>query len=144
PRRTARPRPAGAAAAAARRPATPGTRAPAAARSPPARARRARDRRGARSRSCPCPYHVLPPPRLDPRVVAGEQHVGDAPAAELRRSRVVRILEAAAELGGEALELAGALRERARQPAGNRVEDEHCRQIAVREDVRPDRDRIRR
>ena len=80
--------------------------------------------------------------RLDPAVVAGEQHVGDVPAAVLRGTRVVRVLEPAVELRGEALELAGALGERARQPARDRVEQHHRRQLAAGEDVRADRDRV--
>src|SRR6187551_910383 len=46
---------------------------------------------------------LLAPPLLDPAVVAGEQHVRDAPAAELGWPCVVRILEAAVERGREAL-----------------------------------------
>jgi hypothetical protein len=63
---------------------------------------------------------VLLPPRLDPAVVAGEEHVGDGPAAKVRGSRVVRILEPAAELLREALELARALGERASRATASR------------------------
>src|SRR5438132_1429440 len=66
------------------------------------------------------------------------------PAAELRRSRVMGILESAAELGREALELAGSLGEGAGQAPGHGVQHHHRRQVAVREDVRPDRDRVAR
>ena len=55
-------------------------------------------------------------------MVAREQHVGDAPAAKLQRPRVVRVLERAVELGGEALELAGAFGQGTGQPAGDSVE----------------------
>ena len=71
-----------------------------------------------RFQSQPSLTHMLPPPRST-RVVAREEHVGHAPAAELRRPRVVRVLEPAAELGGEALELARSLR-RARPAAAAR------------------------
>ena len=73
-----------------------------------------------------------------------ESRIGHLPAPELGRPRVVRVLEAAAELLREALELAGALGEGAGQPPGDRVEQHHRRQIAVREDVRADRDRVGR
>src|SRR5689334_1452141 len=87
---------------------------------------------------------VLPAPALDPRVVAGEQDVRHLPAAKLGRARVVRVLEPAAELLAEALELAAPLGERTRQPARHRVEQDHRGQVAVREDVRTDRDGIAR
>src|SRR6185437_4900621 len=85
-----------------------------------------------------------PPPGVDARVVARQQYVGHGPATEVGGTRVVRILEAPAELGRKALELAGTLGQRARQPARNGVEQDHGRQVAVLEYVRPDRDRIRR
>ena len=75
-------------------------------------------------------------------MVAREQHVGDLPAAELRRPSVVRVLESAAELVGERLELARALAERAGQPSRDRVDEHHRGQVAVREHVRADRDRV--
>src|SRR3954447_11808237 len=88
---------------------------------------------------------LLAPPILDAPVVAGEQDVGHAPAAELGRPRVVRILEPAVELGGEALDLTRLVRaERARQAARDRVHEHHRRQLAAGEDVRANRDRIRR
>src|SRR5579859_2526323 len=43
-------------------------------------------------------------PLVDLRVVPGEQHLRDVPAAELGRARVVRVLEPALELGREALD----------------------------------------
>ena len=87
---------------------------------------------------------LLPSPAFDLRVVTREQHAGHPPPAELRGTRVVRVLKPAAELGGERLELAGAFGERARQPPRDRVEEDHRRQVAVREDVRADRDRVGR
>src|SRR5438874_10747649 len=86
---------------------------------------------------------MLLPPGVDLRVVPGKQDLGNGPAPELRRARVVRVLEAAAELLGEALELAGALRERAREAPRDRVDEHHRREVAVREDVPADRDRVR-
>ena len=61
---------------------------------------------GRRSRGAP---HPLAAPRVDPSVVAGEKDLGNGPAAELGRTRVVRILETAVERGREALDLARAL-----------------------------------
>src|SRR5207247_2345160 len=63
-------------------------------------------RRRGRSGTCPSrrSSHLLPPPGLDPRVVARQQHVRYRPAVELGRPRVVRILEPPAELRGEALQ----------------------------------------
>jgi hypothetical protein len=56
----------------------------------------------------------------------------------------VRVLQAAAQFCRKALDSAGLGRaERARQPAGNRVDQNHRRQLAAGEHVRPDRDRIR-
>src|SRR5579884_650607 len=54
------------------------------------------------TRGGPSP-NVLLAPACDACVVAGEQDVRHVPAAELRRPRVVRVLEAAAELLAEAL-----------------------------------------
>ena len=67
---------------------------------------------------------------------------GTRPAAELRRTRVVRVLELAVEVDRERLELARALGQRAGQAARDRVDEHHRRQVAVREHVRPDRDRV--
>ena len=47
-----------------------------------------------RSRDAPLAT-LLRPPRVDAGVVSGEEHVGDVPAAERRRPRVVRVLDAA-------------------------------------------------
>src|SRR5213078_1242930 len=61
---------------------------------------------------------LLAPPLVDPRVIAREEDVGHAPAAEIGGARVVRVLEAAAQLGREALDEPRLLRaEGARQPA---------------------------
>ena len=54
----------------------------------------------------------------------------------------VRVLETAVELGREALVLAGALGERARQAPGDRVEEHHRGQLAAGEHVRADRDGV--
>ena len=62
-------------------------------------------------------------------MVTGEEDVGDAPAAELGRPGVVRVLEAAVELRRKALVLAGPVRERTRQPSHERVEQHHRRQL---------------
>jgi hypothetical protein len=56
----------------------------------------------------------------------------------------VGILEPAPERGREALELPGSLGERAGKPSRDRVEQKHRRQVAVREDVRPHRELVRR
>src|SRR5438552_2611330 len=85
---------------------------------------------------------MLPPPGLDLAVVTREQHTGDTPAAKLCRPGVVRVLESPAELGRERLELARPLGERARKPTRDRVEEHHGGQVAVGEDVWPERDRV--
>jgi hypothetical protein len=54
----------------------------------------------------------------------------------------VRVFEPAVEGGREALVLPRALGQRARQTTCDRVEQDHRGQLASREDVRPDRDRI--
>jgi len=54
----------------------------------------------------------------------------------------VGILDAALERRAEALLLARAVGERARQPAGDGVDEHHRRQLAAREDVGPDRDGV--
>ena len=57
----------------------------------------------------------------------------------------MRVLEPALELGGEALLEPGLLAaERARQAPRDRVDEHHRGQLAAGEDVRPDRDRVRR
>ena len=86
---------------------------------------------------------VLSPPGVDPTVVAGEQNLRHRPAAELGRPRVVRVLQPAVQRGGEALDLAGALGERARKPPYDRVEERQRRDLASRQHVRADRDDVR-
>ena len=54
----------------------------------------------------------------------------------------MRVLEPTAELVGERLVLARALRERPRQPPRDRVDEDHRREVAVREDVGADGDRV--
>jgi len=71
-------------------------------------------------------------------VVAREEDIRDVPAPELRGSRVLRVLEAAFKLGGEALERTRLLLDRSGQPARDRVDEHHRGEVAVREDVRPD------
>src|SRR5207244_4055012 len=61
---------------------------------------------------------------------------------EVGGAGVVRVLETALELCGERLELARALRKRTRQAARDRVDENHCRQLAPGEDVGADRDRV--
>src|SRR5436190_1054669 len=87
---------------------------------------------------------LLPAPLGDASVVAGKEHLRDAPAAELGRPRVVRVLEAAVELGGERLLEPGLVAaECAWKPARDCVEDDHRRQLAAREDVGANRDAVR-
>src|SRR5919201_4717217 len=88
------------------------------------------------------PALLAPPPR-DAGMVAGEENVRHLPPAELRRPRVVRILEPTFELRREALETAGLLGEGAREPARDRVHEHHRRQLAAGEDVASNRDRVR-
>ena len=66
------------------------------------------------------------------------------PASEVGGTRVVGILQTAVELGGETLERSRLLLDRSGQPARDRVDENHRRKIAVREDVGPDRDRVGR
>src|SRR3970040_1826164 len=68
---------------------------------------------GARRARSPRAPHVLTPPRVNAAVVAGEENLRHLPPAEVRRSRVVRVLESAVEGGREALDLARPLRARA-------------------------------
>ena len=56
----------------------------------------------------------------------------------------MRVLEAAVEGVAEALVLAGSVRERAGQAPGHCVDENHRRQLAAREDVRADRQRVGR
>src|SRR5581483_7753992 len=67
---------------------------------------------------------------------------GNPPAAKLGRASVVRMLERAAQARRERLELARSLGERTRQPPRDRVDDDHRRQVPVREDVGTDGDRV--
>src|SRR3954467_11390942 len=91
---------------------------------------------------CAASPNVLLSPAIDLRVIAREQYVGHRPAAELRRPGVVRVLKLSAELGRERLQLPRALRERTRQAARDRIDEHHRRQVAVREYVWADRDRV--
>ena len=94
-------------------------------RDPPRAAAGGRVRRSTRvshARSALRDAALLAPPVVDPRVVAGEQHVRHRPAAELGGPRVVRVLEPAVELLGEALLSPEPSRERAGQPPRDRVE----------------------
>src|SRR5262249_40753228 len=86
--------------------------------------------------------HHLAAPGVDPRMVAGKEHVRNRPASELGWARVLRVLETAPELGREALQLAGPLGQRAREVPRDRVENDHRRQVSVREDIRADGDRV--
>src|SRR6185437_11833872 len=54
----------------------------------------------------------------------------------------MRILEPALELGREAFECPRLLVDRARKTTRNRVDQNHRGQVAVRQNVRPDRNRI--
>ena len=73
------------------------------------------DPRGRRSRSLDGSLAALrTTPLVDALVMAREKDLGHLPAAKLRRSRVVRVLEPAVELCGERLVLSGLLGERAR------------------------------
>src|SRR5580765_1874628 len=65
------------------------------------------------------------------------------PPAKLGGASVVRILEPALELGREALECTRLLGDRARKTARYRVDQNHRGQVAIRENVRPDRNRVR-
>ena len=68
----------------------------------------------------------------------------NVPAAELGGTCVVGILQTTVELGGKALERTRFLPDRSGQPARDRVDEDHRRKVAVRQHVRPDRDRVRR
>src|SRR5665647_1617440 len=75
-------------------------------------------------------------PAVDLAVVAAEQHVGDPPAAELRRARVVRVLGAALEHGGVRLA------DHAGQLARDGVEHGHGRHLAAAQHVGADGDPV--
>src|SRR5436309_7012742 len=86
---------------------------------------------------------LLAPPVLDPFVIAGQQHIGDAPAAKLGRARVVRVLEPAFELGREALDARRLLAPgAARQQPRDRIDDDRRRQLSARENIAADRECI--
>ena len=70
---------------------------------PGAHARAAARARRRRSQDAPSAA-LLPAPAVDPGMIAGEEHVGHRPAPVVRRPGEVRVLEAALELGREALE----------------------------------------
>src|SRR5918999_3491557 len=80
----------------------------------PAQVSRAGSASGRRGRSRHAP-DSLTAPFLDPSVVAGEQDLGDLPAAKCGRPRVVRVLDPTVERVREALDLTRALGERSRQ-----------------------------
>src|SRR4029079_6821205 len=99
-------------------------------------------RRASQVRPGPAARLLLAPAR-DLAVVAGQEHGRHRPAAELLRPGVVRVLGPALErLGERVLEVALVAPERARELAGDGVEDGHRRHLAAREHVRPDRDRV--
>src|SRR6187431_211090 len=77
-------------------------------------------------------FHVFPPPRLDPAVIAREEDLRDLPATKLGRARVVRILESAVQRRREALDLARARGESAGEPSRNRVDDRERGDLASR------------
>src|SRR5207247_1086637 len=108
-----------------------------AARRPAAR----RATRSGRSRDGPLPA-LFPSPFLDLSMVARQEDLRHAPAAKVGWTRVMGILETAVKLGGEALERSRLLFDRSGKPASDRVDENHCRKISVREDIGPDRDRV--
>src|SRR5665647_1279916 len=82
-------------------------------------------------------------PAVDLAVVAAEQHVGDPPAAELRRARVVRVLGAALEHGGVRLaDHALGVADDAGKLARDGVEHGHGRHLAAAQHVRADGDPV--
>src|SRR5690242_15357255 len=87
----------------------------------------------------------LAPPARDLLVVAGEQHVRNAPPTVLRRTRVVRVLGIPLQRGAEGL-LGGRVLvpERARELAQDRVAQHHRGQLAAAEHVAPDRHDVAR
>ena len=110
-------------------------------------ARRRRPRAASRARRCRSSdapeAALLAAPTLDLPVVAGEQDLGDLPAAVGRGPGVVRVLEASVELGREALVLARPLGERARA-AGARSRRGAPSRAARRRRARTGRSRPRR
>src|ERR671918_597223 len=88
---------------------------------------------------------LLEPPLPDLRVVAREQDLGHLATAPARGSGVVRVLRAALEGGRERLlERAVGVPEGAGELANHRIAHHHRRQLATGDDVRADRDHIRR
>ena len=86
---------------------------------------------------------LLQPPLADALVVAGEEHVGDRPAAPLGGARVVRVLRGAAQRLAEGLLHGGVgVPERSRQLAQHGVADDHRRQLSPGQHVAPDRDLV--
>src|SRR5450759_2712721 len=82
-------------------------------------------------------------PAVDLAVVAAEQHVGDPPAAELRRARVVRVLGAALEHGGVRLaDHALGVADHAGKLARDGVEHGHGRHLAAAQHVGADGDPV--
>src|SRR5690242_7622892 len=86
---------------------------------------------------------LAPSPARDLGVVAGEQHVGHAPATVLGGSRVVGVLGRTAKAGAEGLLRARArFFERARQLAHDGVAEHHRGELAAGENVASDRDLV--
>src|SRR5271165_4994846 len=86
---------------------------------------------------------LLPPPALDLLVVAGQQHVRDAPPAVLRRAGVMGVLGQALE--GRAIGLLARrmlVAERPRELAHDRVAEHHRGKLPAAEHVPPDRDDV--
>ena len=84
-----------------------------------------------------------PPPFADARVVAGEQHVGNRPAAPLRGSRVVRVLRRALERLARRTPRPPTHRRRARPAAcAARCRHHHRGQLAAGQHVAADRDLV--
>src|SRR5436190_10186547 len=89
------------------------------------------------------PVRLLRAPPRDLAVVAGEEHRRDLPSPEVLWTRVVGVLGPAAErLGEGVLEVALVAAERAAELPRDGVHHGHGGDLAAREDVRPDRDRV--
>src|ERR1700747_2045194 len=87
---------------------------------------------------------LLAPPRVDAPVIAREQHLGNAPAAELGGAGVVRVLDRAVERRAERLlERRAGVAEGAGELAQERVADHHRGELAAGEHVASDRDHVR-
>src|SRR6476620_1810115 len=84
------------------------------------------------------------PPGPDLGGMAAEQHVRDLPSTVFRGARVVRILGVAAERLRERFLRRGLrVAQGSRQLAQHGVGDDHRRQLAARDDVAADRQRVR-